>query len=152
MAKKLGDNLTTSIDRAGWSKVEALIDRSGTPTWTTLQPASSGAFREEPVHDRGLDGTIDVHFYRQKLTLHYLQTDLETMQDIFAPVILAQLQTTGVPVRLWRLDGVTVFNIPLMRFLITPDGDGYTSALRLIMEGESTTLESIFTPEPPPAP
>lgn len=152
MAKKLGDNLTTSIERAGWSAIEAQIERGGVQYWTKLQPAGDGAFREEPVHDRGLDGSIDVHYYRQVLRLHFYQTDLETLHDVFTPEILSQLQTTGVPVRLWRLDGVTVFNIPLMRFLITPDGEGYSSAWRLIMEGESTTLESIFTPQPPPEP
>lgn len=149
MPNKIGDNITGVIGRAGWSKIEMLLDRGGTPTWTKIMPSGAGDFYEEAIGDKGLDGTIDVHYYVQRLELLYYQADIDTLHDMYSVEVLPQLQVTGVPVRVWRLDGIQVFTCPLMRFALTPQGRGYESAWHVLIEGESTSNVSIFRAIPP---
>lgn len=149
MPNTLGLNLTGPIDRAGWSKVEILLDRGGTPTWTKIMPSGGGEFSEEAVSDKGLDGVIDVHYYRQRLTLLFYQADVDTLNDMFSESVLPQLQVTGVTARLWRLDGIQNIECAGMRFALTPQGRGYDSAFHVLCEGESVSSTSVFRALPP---
>ncbi|MCZ7556780.1 MAG: hypothetical protein M5R41_10310 [Bacteroidia bacterium] len=149
MPNILGNDITGAIDRAGWSKVEILLTRGVTPTWTKVMPSGGGDFVEEAVQDRGLDGVVDVHYYKQRLTLLFYQADIDTLNDIYSEEVLPQLQVTGVTVRLWRLDGVQVIECAGMRFALTPQGRGYESAFHVLFEGESASLMSVFREIPP---
>jgi hypothetical protein len=148
----VGDALTTVIARAGWSEIEVLLTRT-TPDWTSLLPCGDGSFREEPVYDIGLDGTLDIHYYRQTLDLRYYQSDVDTLADLHDDAIYEQFTVTGLQTRLWRLDGIQTILIPKMRFIIAPQGGGYTTAWEVRMTGTCTTLASVFRPlDVPPDP
>ena len=149
--RKVGDEIKAAIGRAGWSDVEVLLTRDATAAWTSLLPATGGQFSETPTFDQGLDGTLDIHYYTQSLELQYLQSDVETLEDLFTDAIYAQFTVTGLQVRLWRLDGIQTITIPVMRFVVSVVGDGYASPLAIVLKGTSRTLLSIFRPlETPP--
>ncbi len=138
MAKQVGDNSLASIQWGGWSNVEVAIVRGETPATETLLPSMDGHFREEPVYDQGLDGRIDIKYYKQSLILDYLQTDGETLADLYAEQLDALFHDTGVPVTLTWRNGES---ISLTMFLIrTLHNEGPSGHVGVIMAFSSASL------------
>ena len=137
MAKQFGDNLRSSIKRAGISAMTVTIDRGSGAVAEDFFPFVLNEIVEEMVYSEGKDGKIDVHYYEQRIDTDYVQTDEETMNDLFAAVLDSQFHTTGLPVAVTLFDGTA---ISLTMFCIrTPRGEGPKSAFRVNMKFKSTT-------------
>lgn len=109
MPNKVGDILTSSIQRGGWIDVIVTIDRGGGAgnEDESLRPALDGTFREKQVYDEGLSGQIDVKYYTRELRIDYVQTDSETLADLYASALDSQFHEAGVPLELTFRNGTT---------------------------------------------
>jgi hypothetical protein len=144
MSNQVGDNLLHSIQWGGWQNVEIQVDRSGTPTYETLLPALDGRFRETPVFDRGLDGRVDVKYYERTLVMEYVQTDAETLADLYGSEWDASLHADGAPLKIkFRSGAQKSLTMYGTRELINHGPSGHVS---VVMEFKSTSLTPLFRP------
>ncbi len=103
MPNLVGDNLLGSIQWGGWSDVTVQWPRGETEEATTLLPSIDGKFRETPKYHQGLDGRIDLKYYERELVLDFIQTDGETLADLYAEAMDALFHETGLEMTLtWR--------------------------------------------------
>lgn len=138
MAKQVGDNSTASIQWGGWTNVEVAIVRGETPSTETLLPSMDGRLKEEPVYEQGLDGRIDIRYYRQSLALDFVQTDGETLADLYAEQLDALFHESGVPVTLtWRNGYVSSLTMFIIRSLHNEGPGGHVG---VILQFSSTSL------------
>lgn len=141
MAKMIGDRLTSSIYRGGFTNVEWQITRSGTPTWESIWPvAPKEGFTEDEVSKRGLDGTVHVLYYKQSLSLLFLQTDSETLQDLYA--LSTILHSTGISTKITLCSGKVL--TLTMRFSRRYISQGYSQFAQVELVGESVSATSVF--------
>lgn len=128
MPNAVGDNVLSAIQRGGWSDVQVTFDRgagAGDET-ETLKPALGGKFRETPVYDEGIDGKIDLKYYRRQLELDYVQTDEDTLADLFDADLDSQFHEAGVTVTLtWRNGTTTTTTMYLVRSLHNEGPQGH---------------------------
>lgn len=142
MSKQIGDKLIGSVRRALFEDIEWQIDR-GTPTWESLWPSKtmSGLVETEIGHT-GLDGRFFVQYYEQSLQIGFLQTDDETLADLYSTALTTLLHTTGVPTRITLAGGQTIELT--MYFRRTLRAAGYNTTLVVELEGRSSSLSPML--------
>ncbi len=142
MAKKVGDMLTSEIRRAGLVNVVVTIDRGAGPVAVSLIPSADGSFIEKPIGKKGLNGAFHISYYEQTLLLEYMQTDGETLADLFSSALASQWAIAGVSTAITFMSGKVV--TLTMRFEMTPHGEGYDSAFAVTLAGTSKTSTPCF--------
>ena len=143
MSNMIGDNLQSEIHRGGCSNIEWQITRSGTPTYETLLPSSvNGGFVEEEIGPVGLDGKVDIQYYKQTLAIRFLQTDNDTMSDLYATALTAILHTTGISTKITLNTGKVI--TVTMRFRRTFRAEGYSSVAGVDLIGVAVSATSVF--------
>ena len=142
MAKMLGDRLLTSIVRGGYKDVKVTINRGAGAVAESLWPSTGGQFYEEAVYDQGLDGSIDIKYWKYELLLEMVQCDAETLADLYSTVLATQWRMTGVSVEMEFMNGskksVTMRMVPRLH------NDGYQSYLAVTMKFNGTGLTALY--------
>jgi hypothetical protein len=105
-------------------------------------PASNNEFIEEPVVDEGLDGRKDIRYYKQSLKLQYLQSDLDTLGDLYSSAFDSYFNTTGTSTEITFLNGESI--TLTMFFKRRAVAAGYQTVMYVELEAMSTTLTSVF--------
>jgi len=141
MAKKIGDKLTTEIRRAGLTDVKVQIDRGSGAVLASLIPSSDGTFVEEEVSRVGLNNVRHVLYYQQTITLQFLQTDSETLADLYSTALASQW-ATGVSTQITFLNGKTI--TITMTWSKKFHGEGYDSPLAVELIGTSRTIAPVM--------
>ena len=141
---QVGDNLHDSIQRAGFANVQIEVTRSTTPpstSYVTLMPSTNGSFTEEDVVDEDLDGAYDAKYWIQTLVMEFLQTDADTLADLYSTGFIPQFYRNGINVKMTRMNGDEVV-LP-MKCRMRLHGEGFGSALAVTLTFKSRTLVPI---------
>lgn len=136
MPNAVGDNLTSQIRRAAVS-VQVQLDKGAGAAYYTLKPSADGTIVETPVGKRALDGAFHISYYQQEIYLEYVQTDEDTMADMFSSQLESQWHITGTP-SIVTLEGGQQLTLTF-RWELKPHGEGYESVFAVRMSGLSTT-------------
>lgn len=143
MPNKVGDKLKSAIKRGGLKDVEITVTRAtGGAVTLSLTPAMNSDFYEEQIVSEGLNGKINVLYYKQTLKLQYLQSDKDTLADLFQTSFDEYFHTSGTSTKITFLNSEYI--TLTMYFKRQVRAPGYAAVMLVDITATSTSLTPAF--------